>query len=102
MGEDYKRLRFLSILNNREVPFVAILIQSIIAIIYLLTSTFESLLIFIGFVLSLISFLTVLGLFLIKGKDQLLIAKFKSFGYPIVPALFFTYKFHNASLWLNL
>ena len=93
MGEDYKRLRFLSILNNREVPYVAILIQSIIAIIYLLTSTFESLLIFIGFVLSLISFLTVLGLFLIKGKDQLLIAKFKSFGYPIVPALFLLINF---------
>jgi APA family basic amino acid/polyamine antiporter len=93
MGEDYKRLRFLSILNNREVPYVAILIQSIIAIIYLLTSTFESLLIFIGFVLSLISFLTVLGLFLIKTKDQVLIAKFKSFGYPIVPALFLLINF---------
>ncbi len=93
MGEDYKRLRFLSILNKREVPFVAILVQSMIAIIYLLTSTFESLLIFIGFVLSLISFLTVLGIFLIKEKDQLLISKFKSFGYPIVPALFLIINF---------
>lgn len=93
IGEDHKKLRFFSLLNQQESPYVSILIQSILVIIYLITASFESLIIYVGFVISLFSCLAVLGIFLIKNKDQLLINKLKSFGYPVIPLLFLAINF---------
>lgn len=95
MGEDYKKLNFLALKNKMEVPFVSILVQIILAIIYILTSSFESLIVYVGFVITLFTFFTVLGLFFYKKEDDIMINKFKSFGYPILPLLFLAF-----NLWI--
>lgn len=88
VGNDYKRLSYFSLVNERESPYLAILIQTILVIIYLLTVSFESLIIYVGFVLSLFSCLSVLGIFFIKEKKLNVMNTLKSFGYPIIPLLF--------------
>ena len=92
IGEDYSRLKLFSFLNSKEVPYVSILVQSSLALVYLLTATFESLIVYVGFVITLFSFLTVLGLFFIGKKDSSQLATFKSFGYPLVPAVYLLFQ----------
>lgn len=93
VGEDYQRLKFLSITNKKEVPSIAIIIQTILAIIYIVSSSFSSLIVYVGFVITLFSFLTVLGLFFYNKKENEMTKTFKSFGYPFVPALFLIFNF---------
>jgi APA family basic amino acid/polyamine antiporter len=54
-----------------------------------LTASFEKLLIYIGFTLSITSLLTVVGLMRLRRKPGLT-AKYRTFGYPVTPVLFIT------------
>ncbi|MCX6244049.1 MAG: amino acid permease [Bacteroidetes bacterium] len=86
IGEDYRPLRWLSLKRN-DVPYIAIIFQSLISIFFILTSTFEQVIIFVGFTLNLFTFLTVLGVFVtrIKKKTE---NNYKAFGYPWLPGFF--------------
>ncbi len=70
-------------------PLRALLLQSSIGVAMVLTATFETLLLYIGFVLSLFSSLSVLGLMRLRqvskttGSDV-----FRTWGYPVTPMLF--------------
>ena len=86
IGEDYPLLRFLSKKKN-DVPYVAIILQSLISIIFIITSTFEQVIIFVGFTLNLFTFLAVLGLFIFRKKHKEIIPV-TGFGYPYIPAFF--------------
>lgn len=86
IGEDYPLLRFLSKKKN-DVPYFAIILQSLISIIFIITSTFEQVIIFVGFTLNLFTFLAVLGLFIFRKKHKEIIPV-KGFGYPYIPAFF--------------
>jgi basic amino acid/polyamine antiporter, APA family len=86
IGEDYRPLRWLSHKRN-DVPYIAIIFQCIISIFFILTSTFEQVIIFVGFTLNLFTFLTVLGVFITRMKKKAEIA-LTSFGYPWLPAFF--------------
>ncbi|MFZ4401706.1 MAG: amino acid permease [Bacteroidales bacterium] len=97
IGEDYKKLKFFSLINSKEVPYVSIIIQSILAILYILTASFESLIIYVGFIITVFSFLTVLGLFFYSKDDQKTKDMFKSFGYPFVPIIFLMF-----NLWIMI
>lgn len=59
---------FSRINPNTRTPVFSILFQALIAIFMVLTSTFEALLLYIGFTLSLCASLTVAGLFKLKKK----------------------------------
>ncbi|MGZ3900908.1 MAG: APC family permease, partial [Bacteroidia bacterium] len=63
MGNDIKGLKFFATSNNHNVPYVAIIFQSVIAIVLVITSSFQSLITYVGFTLNLFTFLTVLGIF---------------------------------------
>jgi APA family basic amino acid/polyamine antiporter len=65
----------------------AIGLQAAIAIFMVITASFEKLLIYIGFTLSLSSMFTVAGLILLRQRSRLR-AEYKTPGYPLVPALF--------------
>ena len=88
IGEDFKIFSFFSIKNKKDVPWLALVIQSVLAIVYLMTSTFEQLIVFIGFTLNLFTFLTVLGVIIFRIKKPDLPRPYKTFGYPVVPILF--------------
>ncbi|MBN2420363.1 MAG: amino acid permease [Deltaproteobacteria bacterium] len=76
-------------------PGKAILLQSVIAIIMVVTSSFDKLLMYIGFTLSLFAMLTVLGLMILRLKNPGLERPYKTFGYPVTPVLFIL-----SSLWI--
>ena len=76
------------------VPANAVLLQSIIAALLVITTTFGQLLFYIGFTLSLFAALTVAGLFILRRRDGADIP-FRVPGYPITPLLFIA-----SNLWM--
>jgi APA family basic amino acid/polyamine antiporter len=79
---------FGSVDAKRHVPRSAILLQAGIAIALVLTSTFESLLIYIGFLLSLFASLTVLGLMKIRIREPARHRAYRAPWFPFPPLLF--------------
>lgn len=88
MGEKFASLNFLSITNKNKVPYVAIAIQSAIAITLVYFASFESLLNYVGFTLNLFTFLTVLGVFILRYKMKNIEIPFKTPLFPLPPLLF--------------
>lgn len=88
MGTDIKGLKFFATSNKNNVPYVAIIFQSVIAIVLVLTSSFQSLITYVGFTLNLFTFLTVLGIFILRYKHKRLVTSYKTFLYPVTPLLF--------------
>jgi APA family basic amino acid/polyamine antiporter len=69
-------------------PAYAILLQAGIAIVMVFTATFDKLLLYIGFTLSLCAMLTVIGMLLLRMKQPDLKREYKTLGYPVTPLLF--------------
>jgi basic amino acid/polyamine antiporter, APA family len=88
MGTDIKGLKLFAVSNKNNVPYVAIIFQSIIAVALVLTSSFQSLITYVGFTLNLFTFLTVLGIFILRYKHRHLVTSYKTFLYPVTPLLF--------------
>ncbi|MBA3665299.1 MAG: amino acid permease [Bacteroidetes bacterium] len=88
MGNDIKGLRFFARSNKNNVPYVAIIFQSVIAIVLVLTSSFQSLITYVGFTLNLFTFLTVLGIFILRYKFKHVETSYKTWFYPVTPLLF--------------
>ncbi len=88
IGEDFPRLKFLGKQNSSGIPTTAIYLQSSIAILFILSSTFESILVFAGFTMALNTFATVLGLFVTRWKKPDIERPYKAFLYPVTPIIF--------------
>ena len=88
IGEDFKALSFLAQKNKDGIPSLAIYVQSTLAVIFILSSTFESLLIFAGFTLALNSFATVIGVFVLRQTQPDLPRPYRTFLYPIPPIIY--------------
>jgi APA family basic amino acid/polyamine antiporter len=93
MGEDVHMLKFLSVKSISHIPYVALWFQSIIAITLVVTGSFDTILNYVGFTLQLITFLTVLGVIVLRLKEPGLPRPFKTWGYPVVPFLFLALTF---------
>lgn len=87
MGEDIPLLNALAKTNKNNVPYVAVLTQSLITIVLILTSQFEAVLTFVGFSLSIFTFLTVLSIFILRAK-KIENTGYKTWGYPVTPIIF--------------
>jgi APA family basic amino acid/polyamine antiporter len=87
IGEDYRLLKWLSRKRN-DVPYIAIFFQCLISIIFIITSTFEQVIIFVGFTLNLFTFLAVLGVFITRFRQKKGETFFRAFGYPYLPGFF--------------
>jgi APA family basic amino acid/polyamine antiporter len=88
MGNNIKGLRFFAIANKNGVPYVSIIFQSLLALILVATSSFESLITYVSFTLNLFTFLTVLGVFILRRKFKHLDVPYKTPLYPLTPVLF--------------
>jgi len=88
MGEDIRVLRLFAKKNRRGSPVYAILLQSSFALILAVTSTFNAILIYVGFTLTLFAFVTVLGVFVLRVKKPGIKRPFKMWGYPVTPAFY--------------
>ena len=74
--------------QSRHVPFYAIILQTSIAIVLIVTSTFYAILMYVGFVLAVFSSLTVLGMMILRWRDPNRPRPYKTWGYPLTPLLF--------------
>lgn len=88
IGEDFPALRILARTNRDGLPFVAILFQSALSVVFILTSGFESVLVFAGFTLALNSFITVLGVFVLRWRQPALPRPYRTFAYPLTPLVY--------------
>lgn len=88
IGQDIPGLGALARTNEDGVPSTAILVQSSLAILFILSSSFESVLVFAGFILALNSFATVLGVFVLRVRQPDLPRPYRSFAYPLTPLIY--------------
>lgn len=88
IGEDISSLKFFARKNKKSIPIVAIITQSIIALVFIFTSTFDFVLTYLGFTLTLFTTLTVIGIFVLRIKQPDLPRPFKTLGYPVTPIIF--------------
>jgi APA family basic amino acid/polyamine antiporter len=89
MGEDHWLLRFLGRKNGRGVPVNAIIAQMVIVSLLLLTRSFEQVVIYIQFSLLLCSFLTVVGVIVLRKTRPDLRRPYLVWAYPL-PVLIFS------------
>jgi APA family basic amino acid/polyamine antiporter len=89
MGEDYPGIRWFSHTSAQDTPARAIYIQAAMAIVYLITSTFEQMITYIGFTLNLMTLLTVLGMMLYRRNHPAGSAGiYRVKPYPLLPLIF--------------
>ncbi|MBW2614709.1 MAG: amino acid permease [Deltaproteobacteria bacterium] len=74
--------------KTRRTPAYSIFLQAGIAILMVITASFDKLLLFIGFTLSLFAMLTVAGMIKLRIKKLAQTDSYKTFGYPLTPLLF--------------
>lgn len=75
-------------LEDKQPPKTAIYIQALITIVMILSGSFESLLIYTGFLLSLSAMLTVIALIVLRQRIGPPSRGYRTWGYPITPILF--------------
>ena len=86
MARDGYFFKWVSAVHPRfKVPQNALFLQSAIAIVLVLSGTFEQILVYMGFSLGIFPILAVLGVFKLRITGQ---SKLKLPGYPVAPAFF--------------
>lgn len=88
MGEDIPALSFFAKKTASGVPLRALVMQTIIAALMLVTQTFETVVQFIQFSLTLCSFLAVLGVIVLRFTQPGLVRPYRTWGYPVTPFIF--------------
>ena len=74
--------------SRRHTPASSIFLQAAIAAIMVVTASFNTLLIYIGFTLSIFAMLTVVGMMRLRKTQALTHRAYKTFLYPATPLLF--------------
>ncbi len=88
MGEDLPLLKVFSRKTSNGVPAVAIATQLAIVNVLLFTQSFEAVLEFVQFSLTFCSFLTVLGVIVLRITRPDLPRPYRTWGYPVTPLIF--------------
>lgn len=88
MGEDLEIMSIFSRTSAGGVPTAAMVLQLAIVTILIFTQSFESVLEFIQFSLTLSSFLAVLGVIVLRYTQPQLYRPYRAWGYPFTPILF--------------
>jgi len=88
IGEDFTALKLFAKKTKRGIPVISIILQSAIALLLVFTSSFSSVLTYLGFTLTLFTTMTVVGLFVLRITQPDIPRPFKTWGYPLTPALF--------------
>lgn len=88
VAQDFQELNYLSVFSKNDVPVRAIIIQSLIAIIILLTTDFQFIITCIGFVLTLFTTLTAAGLMWLRKKRADVVRPIRVPLYPLLPLVY--------------
>lgn len=88
LGEDYSLFERLGKVNKNGIPATAIWLQSIMALIFLWSATFESILLFSGATMAINSLIVVFGVFILRRRQETEESNFSIPFYPIPPIIF--------------
>ena len=88
MGEDHSFLEFLKNRNTDDIPVNAFCVQLVLSFIFILTSSFEQVLMYAGISLIITTTLTVISLFILRRKEPKLDRPYRVWGYPMTPMVF--------------
>lgn len=88
MGEDFPLFRWFTRRGRDGTPGVAIWLQSALTLAFVLTATFESILVFAGFALGVSTWFAVLGVFVLRWREPDLPRPFLTWGYPFTPLIY--------------
>ncbi len=94
MGEDLPLLKKLAVKNAKGIPLNGMLLQVVITLGFIYTSTFQQVLLYAGFTLALVSTVAVAGIFVLRFKQPDLERPYRTWGYPVTPLIFLA-----VSLW---
>lgn len=88
IGEDYPFFRWFAATNEDGIPTRAIVTQGVLAIGFIVTASFEAILVFSGFVLGMNSLAAVAGLFVLRLREPELERPYRAWAYPVTPAVY--------------
>ncbi len=88
MGEDYHLLKIFGKKSKQNIPVNSFVFQLLIMLFLIYTSTFEQVMVYAGFTLNLVTTITVAGIFVLRKKSPGLNRPYKTWGYPVTPAIF--------------
>jgi APA family basic amino acid/polyamine antiporter len=88
MAADLPPLRLLAERSASGAPARAVLLQSALALAFVLTDAFEAVLIYAGFALTLFSLLAVVGVLVLRQREPDLPRAYRTWGYPWTPLFF--------------
>jgi APA family basic amino acid/polyamine antiporter len=88
IGQDFPAFRMLARTNRHGVPHVAVALQSSLTLLFVITASFESILVFAGFTLGLNTFFAVLGLFVLRWRRPDLPRPYRIPLYPLPPLIY--------------
>jgi basic amino acid/polyamine antiporter, APA family len=88
VGEDYAALAWFGKTSPSGVPRRALGVQTVLAVVYMASATYDTVLIYAQVALLLCGFLTVLGVFVLRVREPRLPRPFRCAGYPFTPLLF--------------
>jgi len=88
IGQDFPSFKALARTNADGIPYLAIILQSLLALIFIASASFESILVFAGFTLGLNTFFAVLGVFLLRIRQPQLTRPYRIPLYPLPPLIF--------------
>jgi len=95
MGEDFNFFKIFSQRNINGSPLYSIILQTILALVLVISSTFEKVLLYIGFTLSLFTTLTVIGLLISRYKKRPEEGFYKTPLFPIPAIIFIGLEFYS-------
>ena len=87
IGEDFRLFRVMAMKSKAEIPVIAILLQSTVTLSFIFTASFESVLVFSGFVMGVNTFFAVAGVFVLRRR-KIWAGAYQTFGYPITPLIY--------------
>ena len=88
IGKDYEKINFLSKVNKKGVPLNAFSLQLFISLIFIISSTFEEVMLYTGIILIITTSITVCSLIYLRIKEPNLKRAYKVWGYPFTPITF--------------
>jgi basic amino acid/polyamine antiporter, APA family len=95
IGNDIPLFKLLAQKNAQGIPTYAIFLQLLLVTILLITASFEAIITYLGFTLTLSSFLTALGVFVSRFRYPDLARPYRTWGHPITTIIFLA-----VSLWM--
>lgn len=97
MGRDHPLLAPLSRRTTGGAPAVSIALQSLLALVMVLSAGFDTLLTYVGFTLTVAAALTAAGVIVLRRKEPGLHRPHRAWAYPLTPLVFV-----GASAWMTV